>query len=130
MMEQLDVKFIRDFQKRGYLCSAQCFDDKTSSSEQIQNCVERCQFPMQQLQNVIQQELQSFQNRLQRCAMDCQDRARDSIPINEKVDHMTQSRMQKEMEACVGQCVDKQIQCIPTLQKRLEQNITQVSSQQ
>ena len=62
--------------------------------------------------------------------MDCQDRARDSIPINEKVDHKTQSRMQKEMEACVGQCVDKQIQCIPTLQKRLEQNITQVSSQQ
>lgn len=48
-------------QKGGYLCSVKCIDNKNLSSEQLQNCVERCQMPMQQVQQYLQQEMQSFQ---------------------------------------------------------------------
>lgn len=48
-------------QKGGYVCSAKCFDNKNWSAEQLQQCVERCQMPMQQVQNYLQQEMQSFQ---------------------------------------------------------------------
>lgn len=58
-------------QKGGYLCSAKCFDNKNLSSEQIQNCVERCQVPMQQVQQYLQQEMQSFQVLLCDMPLEC-----------------------------------------------------------
>lgn len=55
-------------QKGGYVCSAKCFDNKNWSAEQLQQCVERCQMPMQQVQNYLQQEMQSFQVSFPLCA--------------------------------------------------------------
>ncbi|KAF1329672.1 hypothetical protein FI667_g5865, partial [Globisporangium splendens] len=128
MMDSLDRKVLRDLQKSGYTCSAKCFDNKNWSAEQLQQCVERCQMPMQQIQNYMQQEMQSFQNRIQRCAMDCQDRARDALGTGQPSESQMASA-QKGMESCVNQCVDSHIKILPTLHKRVEDAVNQVKQQ-
>lgn len=65
-MDTLDRSVLRELQRGGYVCSAKCFDNKSWSAEQLQQCVERCQMPVQQVQGYLQQELGAFQVRLQR----------------------------------------------------------------
>ncbi|GLE00903.1 hypothetical protein PINS_up019375 [Pythium insidiosum] len=126
MMDTLDRKVLRDFQKDGYVCAAKCFDNKSWSTEQLQHCVERCQMPMQQVQNYMQNELQSFQNRLQRCAMECQDRARDSMPSSGNPSDAQMAAIEKDMQSCFNHCVDSHLKLLPTLQKRVEDAVKQV----
>ncbi|TMW62118.1 hypothetical protein Poli38472_009611 [Pythium oligandrum] len=129
MMDSLDRKVLRDFQKSGYVCAAKCFDNKGWNTEQIQNCVERCQMPMQQVQGYLQNEMQSFQNRLQRCAMECQDRARDSMPSNGNPSEAQMAGIEKDMQKCFNGCVDTHLKLLPTLEKRVTDAVSQVKQQ-
>lgn len=69
------------------------------------------------------------QNRLQRCAMDCQDRARDALPASGQPSDAQLASAQKTMESCVGSCVDSHIKLLPALQKRVEEAVKQVKQQ-
>ena len=63
-----------------------------------------------------------LQNRISRCAMDCQDAARDRI-----TDKTTESDVQlykEDMERCVVKCVDTHIAQLPSLEKRLRLGLT------
>ena len=82
MMKDLDKQYYRPMQKKTYLCSAECMDHGHFSQEQLQQCVQRCSVPLQQAQQVQQQEMGQFQERLSRCAQSCQDVARDQLPID------------------------------------------------
>jgi hypothetical protein len=84
--------------------------------------------PMQQVQNYLQQEMQSFQNRLQRGAMECQDRARDEAGANPNENQI--QKVQTKMEKCVTKCVETHIGLLPTIQKRVEEAVAQVTKQQ
>ncbi|KAF0696838.1 Aste57867_12439 [Aphanomyces stellatus] len=125
MMDTLDKGTFRPLQKNGYVCSVKCFDTKDCSAEQLQQCIERCQQPMAQVQNYLNQELQSFQNRLQRCAMDCQDRAQDSLGTSQPSESQI-AAAQKGMESCVSQCVGSHIKLLPTLKKRIEDAVASI----
>ncbi|CAM9974813.1 unnamed protein product, partial [Hapterophycus canaliculatus] len=61
--------------KVAYLCMAKCNENSNISSEAVGACMRRCEGPLQEINRVIQQE-----NRMQRCAMDCADEAKDMIP--------------------------------------------------
>lgn len=54
-------------------CAARCCDDGNVSLDRVQQCVENCSKPLQVSQDYVQSEIQSFQNRLQRCVMECND---------------------------------------------------------
>ncbi|CAH0516283.1 unnamed protein product [Peronospora belbahrii] len=82
MLDRLDRKILRDMQSDSYLCAAKVFENKNWSSEQLDAAVERCQLPTKQVNQFMQQEMQSLQNRVQRCAQDCQDKARDLLPAS------------------------------------------------
>lgn len=70
------------------------------------------------------------QHRLQRCAMDCQDRARDALPASGQPSEAQIASAQKGMESCVSGCVDSHIKILPTLHKRVEEAVKQVKQQQ
>ena len=50
-------------------CAAKCCDDKFSSIDTVQGCIERCSAPLNQAQQFVHTELEGFQGRLQRCVM-------------------------------------------------------------
>lgn len=63
-------------------CAARCCDDRNVSLERVQQCVENCSKPLNKSQAYIQHELEGFQNRLQRCVMDCNDKIKDMMGAN------------------------------------------------
>jgi hypothetical protein len=70
------------------------------------------------------------QNRLQRCASECQDRARDALPLNGNASESKLASVQKDMESCTNKCVDTHVKLLPALQRRVEEAVDQVKQQQ
>ncbi|KAF4043718.1 Eukaryotic hypothetical protein [Phytophthora infestans] len=130
MVDRLDRTLLRGLQRDGYLCAAKVFENKSWSSEQLAAAVERCQMPTQQLNQFMQQEMQTFQNRIQRCVQDCQDKAQDSFPAGGNPSEKQIARAQKDMETCVGRCMDSHVSLLPNISSRIEQAVAQVKQQQ
>ena len=102
MILSLEQNRMRPMQKKTYLAMAACYDSKNSSPQQINACLQNCSQAVQLSQQVIQNEMNQFQNRLQRCAADCDDSIRDKFP-----DLSDQSKMDKaqgQMNSCLNTC--------------------------
>ena len=113
---------MRPIQKDGYLKMAACYNaSNDTSSEQIQQCVSRASQPMQHVGQIVQNEMNQFQNRLERCSVACQDEAQDIFRKNDN-----QAAAEKAMMKCMSQCVDKHIKLIPDIQANLERSIDKV----
>jgi hypothetical protein len=83
LIDDIDKNYLRDIQKRKpallnsnfsllsgmFNCSAKCCEDKRSSRRSIEECVERCNLPMQAAQTSLETELNSLQDQLSRCTM-------------------------------------------------------------
>lgn len=57
------------FQADMHNCAAKCCEDKLSSIDSVQGCIERCSTPLNKAQRYVHTELEGFQGRLQRCVM-------------------------------------------------------------
>ncbi|KAE9047150.1 hypothetical protein PR003_g1207 [Phytophthora rubi] len=130
MVDRLDRSVLRGMQRDGYLCAAKVFESKSWSSDQLAAAVERCQMPTQQINQFMQQEMQSFQNRLQRGVQDCQDKAQDALPAGGAPNEAQIARAQKDMDKCVSSLVDAHIKLLPNVNARIEQAVAQVKQQQ
>lgn len=101
-----------------HLCAAKCCENQTASLDSVQSCVERCSLPLTRSQNYVQNELQYFQKRLQRCVMDCNDSVRDRMPASPSNDDI--SKYTNEFEKCAKTCVDKHIGLLPNIVKQIK----------
>ncbi|XP_014672247.1 PREDICTED: protein FAM136A-like [Priapulus caudatus] len=123
MFEDLDRSHLRNMQGDMYRCSTACCDDKGRNMDQVQKCVDRCSKPIYQAQNFIQGEIQNYQDRLQRCALKCQDDTRDQVTPSTSEAEM--ARLKDKMEGCVVRCADEHIQLVPALMKRIQEVLQQ-----
>jgi len=119
MIHTLDKEHLRKMQADMYRCSATCCETPQFNMDEAQHCVERCSKPLNEAQNTISQELQSLQDRLQRCAMDCQDKVRDKV--GPKTTEVEVSKYRTEMESCVVKCGDTHIALVPAMMKRIKE---------
>ena len=61
-------------------------------------------------------ELNTFQQRLQRCAMGCRDSVQDRVPASGGELSPTQvSALQAEVELCANRCVDDHLKLLPKM---------------
>jgi hypothetical protein len=130
MVDRLDRNILRSMQRDGYLCAAKVFENKSWNSEQLAAAVERCQMPTQQINQFMQQEMQNFQNRIQRGVQDCQDKAQDALLAGGNPSETQMARAQKDMEACVTRVVHTHVALLPNISSRIEQAVAQVKQQQ
>lgn len=65
-----------------HLCAAKCCENTEVSLDRVQQCVEKCSVPLHTAQNYVQKELETLQQRLQRCVMECNDVIRDKMGPN------------------------------------------------
>ncbi|XP_006882435.1 PREDICTED: protein FAM136A [Elephantulus edwardii] len=84
MVKSLERENIRKMQGIMFRCSAGCCEDNQASMQQVHQCIERCHAPLAQAQALVTSELEKFQDRLARCTMHCNDKARDSIDAGNK----------------------------------------------
>jgi Eukaryotic protein of unknown function (DUF842) len=114
MMDDVDKKCIRPLQKASLLKMAQCVDLPTRG--QIDSCMQKSQGPMNFAQQIINNEMQQFQQRLDRCMLDCQDSVRDA-------NHRSEDASQKAYYSCASSCMDKSMGLLRATQARIEKEI-------
>lgn len=121
MVESLERDHIRKMQSHMFKCSAECCDRSTDSMAQVHQCIDRCHTPLAQAQSLVSQEMEKFQDRLVRCTMHCTDKAKDLFDSGAK-----EPAVKSLMDSCVGTCVDDHINLIPSMTRRLKENLDSI----
>ncbi|CAN0541283.1 unnamed protein product [Rangifer tarandus platyrhynchus] len=88
-------------------------------SAAVHQCIVRCHAPLAQAQTLVTSELEKFQDRLARCTMYCNDKAKDSIDAGSKELHVKQ-----QLETCVTKCVDDHMNLIPTMTRKMKESLS------
>ncbi|KAG8518772.1 Protein FAM136A [Galemys pyrenaicus] len=104
-----------------FRCSASCCEDSQASMQQVHQCIERCHAPLAQAQALVTSELEKFQDRLARCTMHCNDKAKDSIDAGSK-----ELQVKRQLESCVTKCVDDHMHLIPTMTKKMKESLSSI----
>ncbi|XP_072835266.2 protein FAM136A isoform X1 [Pogona vitticeps] len=105
-----------------FRCSAACCEDGKASMQQVHQCIERCHAPLAQAQAVVTQELERFQDRLTRCTMHCNDKAKDTFDAGTK-----EQQVKQQLETCVTKCVDDHIHLIPSMTKKMKETLAGIA---
>ncbi|XP_060932630.1 protein FAM136A [Limanda limanda] len=118
MVQSLERDNIRKMQGRMFLCSADCCDRPTDSMSQVHQCIDKCHTPLARAQGLVTSELEKFQDRLTRCTMHCNDKAKDLFDSGAK-----DTAVRALMDRCVGTCVDDHLSLIPSMTRRIKENL-------
>uniref|UniRef100_A0A0M3IQB9 Protein FAM136A n=2 Tax=Ascaris TaxID=6251 RepID=A0A0M3IQB9_ASCLU len=124
MIDEIDRKYLRDVQKKMFLCSSKCCDDKTLSREDVESCVDRCNTTMKGAQTTLERELGELQGQLSRCAMTCYDRLVQKYgPDPNKYGDAQMMSFNEQLEKCVSGCADDHIKLLPKIKQRFADSL-------
>ncbi|KAB5543770.1 hypothetical protein PHYPO_G00083450 [Pangasianodon hypophthalmus] len=121
MVQSLERDHIRKMQGRMFRCSAECCERTTDSMSQVHECIDRCHTPLAKAQGLVTTELEKFQDRLTRCTMHCNDKAKDLFDSGAK-----EPAVRALMDKCVGSCVDDHLNLLPSMTRRLKENLESI----
>nr|AFK37463.1 unknown [Lotus japonicus] len=99
-------------QKAYFKCAYECFD-RRRRQEEITNCVENCSVPLANVQQTFDHEMASFQEKLNRSLMVCQDKF-EAAKLQQKAGATT------DMISCADQAIQDSIKMLPILTNRLK----------
>ncbi|KAJ7305291.1 hypothetical protein JRQ81_011208 [Phrynocephalus forsythii] len=122
MVQGVERENIRKMQGTMFRCSAACCENHKASMEQVHQCIERCHAPLAQAQAVVTQELERFQDRLARCTMHCNDKAKDAVDSGSK-----EQQVKQQLETCVTKCVDDHMHLIPSMTKKMKETLAGIA---
>uniref|UniRef100_A0A7S2V684 Protein FAM136A n=1 Tax=Fibrocapsa japonica TaxID=94617 RepID=A0A7S2V684_9STRA len=125
VINAVDQKYLRPIQRKTYLCMAKCFEGN-SSRQETENCTTRCPAELQQAQHVLQSELQTLQNRVQRCAAQCQEDIQNLVTPSTQGDSRQMAKLQENLNKCVSGCMNDSCKQLKPVQNRIEQKLKQI----
>ncbi|KAM6341591.1 protein FAM136A [Podargus strigoides] len=117
-VQGLERERIRGMQGAMFRCSARCCEDSTASMQQVQRCIERCHAPLAQAQAIVTAELENFQDRLSRCTLHCNDKAKDALEAGD-----TEARVRGQLDACLAACGDDHLRLVPAMAKKMKDSL-------
>ncbi|XP_013777296.1 protein FAM136A-like [Limulus polyphemus] len=126
MVEELDKSCLRKMQGDMHRCAASCCDKTGMNIDEVHRCIETCSEKMNKAQNYVQNELSNYQDRIQRCVMQCQDAIRDNV-----TPETTEAEVQKyrdQFESCVVKCAETHVDMVPGILKRMKNMLEKGSS--
>ncbi|GAA0172582.1 hypothetical protein Leryth_025256 [Lithospermum erythrorhizon] len=100
-------------QKAYFRCAYECFD-RNKTQDEMNNCVEHCSVPVLRAQQLVENEMAQFQERLQRSLMVCQDKF-ETAKAQQIGMEATMS-----LESCVDQSIQDGIKTLPHIVQRLK----------
>ncbi|KAK4387901.1 hypothetical protein Sango_2396700 [Sesamum angolense] len=104
-------------QQAYFKCAYECFDRRRKQDE-ISNCVEHCSVPVLNAQNLVENEMAKFQEKLNRSLRVCQDKYEGA-----KLQPNSNNAM-KDLESCVNLSVQDSIEMMPHLAGKLKAYLT------
>ncbi|XP_018832728.1 protein FAM136A-like [Juglans regia] len=99
-------------QQAYFKCAYECFDRKRNHDE-ISACVENCSVPVVRSQQMVENEMAKFQERLNRSLMVCQDKF-EAAKLQKKPGGL------QELESCVDQSTQDSIKMLPHIAGKLK----------
>ena len=122
VIEDIERTSMRNLERKGLECALQCYQKagSTAASEVLQQCVQNCQMPARQAAQVLNQEVNGFQNRLNRSMMECQDKAKDQMTPGMESDPKKMAALEDTMLKCMSQTVDHHIGLLKPMRQRIE----------
>ncbi|XP_076220139.1 protein FAM136A [Aptenodytes patagonicus] len=117
-VQGLERERIRGMQGAMFRCSARCCEDGTASMQQVQRCIERCHAPLAQAQAIVTAELERFQDRLSRCTLHCNDKAKDALEAGG-----AEARVRGQLDACLAACGDDHLRLVPAMAKKMKDGL-------
>jgi Eukaryotic protein of unknown function (DUF842) len=118
-MDNIERNHMRPLQRNAFLCMANCFTNKHHSHEQVVNCQQNCSAPIQNAQQVVEQEIGTLQERLQRGLMQCRDAARDMVPPKAKETDPAVAAAQRAMDDCAVKCIHAHTGMVKQVEARI-----------
>ncbi|KAG9446972.1 hypothetical protein H6P81_013100 [Aristolochia fimbriata] len=104
--------------QQGYFkCAYECFDRKRGQ-EGINNCVEHCSVPVMRANNMVEEEMARFQERMNRALMVCQDKYEAA-----KLQHAQRGAV-SDLETCVDQAIKDSLHMLPHIVDRLKVSLS------
>jgi hypothetical protein len=123
MMGEIYDSKLKKFQQKMHLTMADCYA-KHDLGNDLQECLHGPQQKMQIPQQVIQNEMKVFQDRLSRCVQACSDDVQDSFGQTE-ASASTEAKAKQQMMKCCNGCADKLLTTIPNLKSSITKTIDQ-----
>ncbi|XP_018912183.2 protein FAM136A [Bemisia tabaci] len=106
-------------QAKMHLCAAKCCQDKSNTYEDTQRCVQLCSEPLNNVKRFVEAEFKTFQNRVDRCLMDCNDSIQDSMgPDPSPAEIQTHV---KAFEKCAEKCLESHAGLVPKFLEKVKQ---------
>ncbi|CAL4994778.1 unnamed protein product [Urochloa decumbens] len=103
-------------QQAYFKCAYDCFD-RRRNQEGINNCVENCSVPVLTANNLVENEMAKFQERLNRSLMVCQDKFEAAKLQKMKTDAA------QELESCVNRSIDDSIRVLPHVVEQIKSSL-------
>ena len=119
-IEEVNQGVLYKLQKESYLNLAKCMDLKTSKT--IEDCSIKASLKVHLAQNILTQEFKSFQARLDKCSLTCQDMIRDKYPQMDNNLNNAQL-VQTEYNWCQNDCIDQHMSLMKGLSSKIIHDI-------
>ncbi len=77
------------------------------------------------MQQIVQQEMQTFQQRLQRCQMNCNEEAQDKVSMADMsmLSDSARDQLQNHVMQCNNKCFSQFREKVPALYSRIESQV-------
>lgn len=112
---------VNPLRKDAYLKMSKCFD--LNDQKDIDQCVQKCNYTVEYAQEVIQREMNVFQERLQRCSYICQDEATDYLDSFPTQSASLRQKAEEKMSKCIDSCVDKHLNLLVATEAKIVADI-------
>ncbi|KXJ15011.1 protein FAM136A [Exaiptasia diaphana] len=122
-LEIIERDHLRPIQGSSHICASKCCENKTFSKDGLQQCMNRCFQPLQEMHKYIEQELGRFQGRISRCAQECQDKVQDKVDT--KTSQADIAVYQQQVEKCVENCCNSHIDIAKNMFEKMKKVIAE-----
>lgn len=152
-IDEIDKEFMRKIARQSHVCATRCYDKsgKSGASDELEMCVRNCQAPHQHANTLVQnvslerckdgrtvhlqrecvspyvvcllQEVNQYQNRLNRAMNECQDKARDLMQPGIENDARKMAKVEETLISCMSSTVDQHIKLLKPMRDRIKQGL-------
>ena len=124
-IDSIQKNSLRPIARDSYACVTSCYDkaDKNTREEDIEICSRKCQIRYQTAAQILQQEINQFQNRLNRAMQQCNDDASAMITPDVHNDARKMKKVEDSVLACISKTVDNNIASLGPMKQRIESQL-------
>ncbi|KAG7351744.1 protein of unknown function DUF842 containing protein [Nitzschia inconspicua] len=121
VLDDIERNWMRKVARESFACAVKCYDKagKSGPAEALEQCARKCQMPYQQASALVQQEVNQFQNRLNRNMQECQEQARDRIQPGMENDPSKMAAIEQSLLDCMSKQVNEHIKLLQPMKNRI-----------